>query len=134
MIFVWEGAVASLPGGHAVKILEDFKRRMGLFDAAVSYWQVHPNALSWMWTILARTEFRIDLCVTSRQPQFAAAVARKSERENWPIRYVFAESAEVLGRRLPQMPDVERVIYALDSQRWAFGPRGIHVPTAGQVV
>lgn len=124
LIFIWEGAVASLPDKRSTYLLEHIKRRMGLFDEAVGHWEVHPWGLAAMWSLLARTQLRIDLCVTSRQPEFAQAVARKAERENWPVRYVFSETAQDLGRRLATMPDVKRVYYGLPEQRFAFGPHG----------
>jgi hypothetical protein len=126
-IFIWEGAVASLPAGRVVRDLEWIKRRMGLFDAAVKYWEVHSWCLATMWSLMARTDRRIDLCVTTRQPEFAKAVGRRAERENWPVRYVFCESPQGLGRLLPQMPDVDLVYYGLEEQRWAYGPSGYHI-------
>ena len=107
---------------------------MSLFEEAIGYWRIDGKALAWMWAILARTDFRIDLCVTSRETEFARALAHMIERENWPVRYVFAEAPDILGRRLALMRDIERVIYGLDEHRWAFGPHGLHISSAAQVV
>jgi hypothetical protein len=128
-IFIWEGAVATLPGGRVIRDLEWIKRRMGLFDQAVRYWQLNGPTINQMWSMLATTGMRIDVCVTSRQPEFAMAVARLMERQNLPARYVFSETAAGLGRKLPTMPDVWRVYYGLEEQRWAFGPHGVGVAT-----
>lgn len=126
IIFVWEG-VATLPDSYTVQILERYKRRLHLWDQALGYWEINGWALNLMWTLLVRTDFRIDMAVTTRQPEFAQAVARKCEAENWPVRFVFAESAPKLGRRLASMPDVERVYYGLPEQRWAYGPHGYFI-------
>jgi hypothetical protein len=127
VIFVWEGAVATLPDYPVVVSIERFKRRLRRWDQALGYWEINRWALNLMWSLLARTDFRIDLAVTTRQPEFAQAVARKCEAENWPVRYVFAEEAPKLGRLLVSMPDVERVYYGLEEQRWAFGPHGYFI-------
>jgi hypothetical protein len=127
MIFIWEGTVAHLPEGRAIHSLEWIARRSGLFDKAVSYWRVHERTLAWMWTIFARTEHRIDVCVTTRQPEFAMAVARLMEHGNLPVRYVFAQSPAGLGRMLPSMADVSHVYYGLEEQRWAYGPHGVFI-------
>lgn len=135
MIFIWEGAVASLPDGKTIRLWEKVKGNTGMWDAAVGYWKVNKQALAWMWTILARTEFRIDICVTTRPAPFGRAVAQKCERENWPVRHVFCQPAHELGRRLPTLPDVERVVYGLEDQRWAYGPRGLMLSReTGQLV
>lgn len=135
MIFIWEGAVATLPEGYTIQMLERYKRRLHLWDQAVDYWQISEYAIKWMWTVWVRSSFRVDICVTTRQPEFAQAVARKCERRNWPVRYVFSESAQTLGRNLPTMPDVERVCYGLEEQRWSFGPQGYRLTRhSGQLV
>lgn len=133
-IFVWEGAVASLPDSRPIRALEWVDRHAGQWRMAVDRWQVNPLALKWMWSIMVRTPFRIDLMVTSRPPRFAKALAAKIEMENWPVRYVFATPADVLGRQLPTMFDVERVVYALEEHRWSFGPQGMSLPESGQLV
>jgi hypothetical protein len=101
----------------------------------VDYWEIHDAALAVMWSFFQRTPLRLDLAVTTREPGFARAVASLSEQSNWPIRYVFAVSATVLGRKLPQMADVDRVYYGLTEQRFAYGPHGVFLnPHAGQIV
>jgi hypothetical protein len=127
MVFIWEGTVASLPDLYAVQTMERYKRRLRRYDAAVDYWEIHRWALNLMWSIMVRTEFRIDVCVTTREPDFARAVARRTEQENWPVRYVFARSAPDLGRQLASMPDVERVYYGLEEQQFTYGPHGFFV-------
>jgi hypothetical protein len=135
MIFIWEGAVASLPGTRTVRALEKVHRNLGDWGGAVGYWQVNDYGLKWMWAILVRTDFRIDICITTRPPGFGQAVARKCEQENWPVRHVFCCSAPELGRRLSTMPDVERVVYGLEEQRWAYGPQGLLLSRdSGQLV
>jgi hypothetical protein len=127
VIFIWEGAVASLPDYAVVKGLEYSKRHLHLWDQAVDYWQIHRWALNLMWSLLVRTDYRIDMCVTARPVEFAKAVARKCEQENWPVRYVFAQSAPNLGRQLASMADVERVYYGLAEQQFAYGPHGFFI-------
>lgn len=135
MIFIWEGAVATLPEGRTVRAMEKVHGNLGDWSGAVNYWQINEYALKWMWAVLSRTDFRIDLCVTTRPPAFAEALARKCDQENWPVRFIFAQSAPELGRRLTSMADVERVIYGLEEQRWAFGPHGFRLtPESGQLV
>jgi hypothetical protein len=135
MIFIWEGAVATLPDGDVIQRIEKVALTTKRWDRAVNYWNVNEHALKWMWAILARTDFRIDVCVTTRPSGFARAVARRSEQENWPVRYVFAEPADLLGRRLSSMADVERVVYGLEEQRWAYGPHGLFLSRdSGQIV
>jgi hypothetical protein len=135
MIFVWEGTVATLPDNAGIRTLEYLARRGGQWRTAVGYWKVNQYGLKWMWSVLERSTLRIDICVTTRPPGFAEAVARKCEQENWPVGYVFAEAAPELGRRLATMPDVERVVYALEEQRWAYGPHGYRLtPDSGQLV
>lgn len=134
IIFIWEGAVADLPDAYTVKVLERYKGRLHLWDQAVGYWKIHIPALQAMWQIMVRTDLRIDMCVTTRPPEFAQALSRKVTEENWPIRYVFCESPHGLGRKLPAMPDVERVYYGVEEQRWAYGPHGVFFdPHAGQI-
>ena len=125
VLFVWEGAVARLPDRRAVQSLEWVKRRAGLYDAAVGYWEPIPRALNLMWSFLARTPYRVDVVVTTRPPEFAEAVERLCDKENWPVYKVHCTSAEKLGRGLVGMPDVYRVYYGLEEQRWAFGPHGV---------
>jgi hypothetical protein len=91
---------------------------------AVDYWKVRYHALALMWTLWQRTTWRIDLCVTTRSAPFTRALTRKVNDENWPIHFVWNEPAVNLGRRLAVMPDVERVYYGLEEQRFAFGPNG----------
>ena len=134
MIWIWEGAVASLPDKKAVRTWEKVKCNVGLWDQAVSYWEVSERGLAWMWAVLARTDYRVDVCVTTRPEGFAQAVAKRVEKENWPVRYVFARTAPELGKGLSTMPDVERVIYGLEEQRWAFGPQGYLLSQPGQLV
>jgi hypothetical protein len=135
VIFVWEGAVASLPDNRATHALEAIKRRMALWNAAVRYWEINPMAVAAMWQIHERTTLRIDLAVTSRGPNFAIAVAKLIQDRNWPVRSIFCETPDSLGRMLPQMPDVDRVYYGMDEHRWALGPRGMFFdPRGGQIV
>lgn len=135
MIFVWEGAVASLPDHRLVRQLEWVDRHTGSWDRALTRWQIHEFGLKWMWTMLVRTDFRLDMVVTTRPPEFAKALARKVEEENWPIRFVSSMPADVLGRRLASMYDVERVIYGLEEQQWVYGTHGLLLnKTTGQVV
>lgn len=124
-IFIWEGTVAHLPDRPMVRNLEWSKRRLHLWDQAVGYWVLHDIAIKWMWTLLVRTDIRTDVCVTSRSDDFAQAVARRLERDGLPVRYVFADSPNSLGRRLPVMPDVDRVYFGLEHQRWAYGHKGV---------
>jgi hypothetical protein len=133
-IFVWEGTVASLPDSRAVRALEWVDCHAGQWRMAVDRWKVDPLALKWMWSIMVRSPFRIDMVVTSRPPRFAKALTAKIEMENWPVRYVFATSADALGRQLPAMPDVERVVYGLEEHRWCFGPQGLSLSHAGQLI
>jgi hypothetical protein len=134
IIFIWEGAVAELPENRMVRALEATDRRLGRWDQAVHHWDINSFCLQWMWSIMARTEMRMDIVVTTRVPAFGKAVARLIERNNWPVRYVTAMSAQKLGRQLPTMPDVDRVYYRRDDQRWAFGSRGVLFPDIGQIV
>jgi hypothetical protein len=127
MIFIWEGAVASLPDRWVVQTMESAKRAVKAWDQALGYWEVHPWALNLMWSLLVRTTHRIDICVTTRPVEFAQALARRCEQENWPVRYVFAEAASALGRRLVAMPDVVRVYYGLEEQQFSYGPHGFFV-------
>lgn len=135
VIFIWEGALAHLPDQPGPKTLEAVYRKTGRYDRAVGFWEVHEHGLAVMWTLFQRTPLRIDLAVTTRESGFARAVADLSDHENWPVRYVFAVAAAVLGRRLPQMPDVERVFYGVADQRFAYGPHGFFLDVhAGQIV
>lgn len=124
VIFIWEGAVARLPDHQMVRTWERVKCNLGLYGQALGYWEVSERGLNMMWTLLARTQYRIDLCVTTRPEGFAQAVAKRVENENWPVRYVFQSAPQDLGRRLPSMPDVDRIYFGLDEQRWAYGPHG----------
>jgi hypothetical protein len=126
-IFIWEGAVAVLPDDRMVRAWERVKCNLSLYDQAVGYWQIQGRILSFMWTLMARTDLRIDMCVTTRGTGFARAVANKAEHQNWPVRYVFAEEAPQLGRNLAYRPDVKRIYYGLEEQRFAFGPHGYHI-------
>lgn len=114
--------------------MEYAKRRMRLWDAALNYWVLNEDALKTMWSLLARTDMRIDMVVTTRPAGFARALAQRCERENWPVRYVFAQEAAHLGRLLPTMADVDRVYYGLVEQRWCYGPHGVFFsPSIGQI-
>jgi hypothetical protein len=126
IIFIWEGAVAQLPKKRGVQTMESLKRSMKVWDQAVSYWQINDQAINAAWSLLNTADLRMDIAVTSRPPEFAEAVARLVERQNLPFRYVFSESAQSLGRRLPSMPDVVRVYYGDVDQRWAYGPHGFY--------
>ena len=134
IIFIWEGTVAELPEKRAVKAMESVKAKLGLWDQALAYWDISEVTVKWMWAILSRTNLRIDVCVTTRPPAFAEALSRFSEQNNWPIRYIFARPVGELGRLLPSMPDVDRVYYGRENQRWALGPKAVFFPQAGQIV
>jgi hypothetical protein len=134
IIFIWEGAVAELPEKRAVKTMESLKGRLNLWDQALEYWDINEVTIKWMWAVLSRTNLRVDVCVTTRPAPFARAFARLCEHNNWPIRYVFAQSPRDLGRALPTMPDVDRVYYGRENQRWALGPKAVFFPQPGQIV
>jgi hypothetical protein len=135
VIFVWEGAVASLPDDRGSRALEAVQRRLGRFDAAVRHWDIHDLAVRTIWQIHQRSTLRIDMAVTSRGPSFGLAVARLCQERNWPVRAIFCETPSSLGRMLPNMPDVDRVYYGDPDHRWALGPRGAFFnPGAGQIV
>lgn len=135
VIFVWEGAVASLPENRTTRSLEAIKRRMARWDAAVRCWEINTMAIAAMWQIHERTLLRIDMAVTSRGPNFALAVAKLIQERNWPVRAIFCETPDALGRMLPNMPDVDRVYYGVPEHRWALGPRGTFFdPLGGQIV
>jgi hypothetical protein len=127
VIFIWEGAVASLPDRYTVRMLERYKERLTLHDQALGYWQVSGRSLGLMWTLFARTFYRIDICVTSRGPGFTQAVSKKILQENWPVEYVYCAQAEDLGRSLAHAPDIARIYYGLEDHRWIFGPHGYHI-------
>lgn len=135
VIFIWEGVVAHLPDQYVIKTLERYKGRLGLCHQALSYWQVNDLAVQAMWSIHQRSPMRIDLCVTSRGELFTKAVGQLATERNWPVRYVFCEAPEALGRLLPTMPDVDRVYYGLEGQRYAYGPQGVFFDArAGQII
>lgn len=135
VIFVWEGAVATLPDSRVVQTLESLDRRMGSYGRAVNRWEIHHLALRSMWEIFSRSFLRIDMVVTTRGEGFARAVSRKAQRDNWPVEYIFSETPQALGRLLPSMPDVNRVYYGLEEQRWSYGPRGVFLdPKGGQII
>ena len=134
IIFIWEGAVANLPDKRAVQAMETVKCRVKLWDQAVDYWEISEKAVGWMWSIWMRSDMRIDLCVTTRPEPFAKAVTRLVELRNWPVRYVFAAAPADLGRLLPTMPDVDRVFYGLEYQRYAYGPKGQFFDGVGQII
>jgi hypothetical protein len=127
IIFIWEGTIAILPDSRTIRLLEDIKRRMALWDAAVGYWEIQERTVALMWSLFQRTDMRLDVCLTTRGPNFALAVARWIERRNLPVRYVYSETPSDLGRMLPQMPDVDRVYYGVEEQRWSYGPRGYYL-------
>ena len=127
VIFIWEGAVASLPDHRMVRAWERVNCNLGRWDQAVGYWKPHQWCLALMWSLLQRTNWRIDMCVTSRGPSFTKALSARVTQENWPVRYVFQSTPQDLGRRLPQMPDVVRIYYGLEEQRFAFGPNGFFI-------
>jgi hypothetical protein len=124
VIFVWEGTLAHLPKGSGPGAVESVCRKIGRYERAVSYWKIHDTNVAVVWTLFQRTDYRIDLVVTTREDGFAKAVGDLSLRNGWPFRYVFATPAPVLGRRLPYMADVDRVFYGLEEQRFHFGPHG----------
>jgi hypothetical protein len=133
IIVIWEGALAELPDKRAVRAMEMIRVKTKLWGAAMDCWVINEFALKWLWSMLSRSPYRIDMAVTTRPAGFAKAVAERSERNNWPIRYIFAQSAQDLGRMLPTMPDVDRVYYGREDQRWAYGPHGIFLPNIGSV-
>ena len=135
VIFVWEGTLAHLPDGPGPGAVESMCRKLGRYERAVGYWKIHDSTVAVIWTLFQRTPFRIDLAVTTREDRFAKAVADLSDRNGWPIRYVFAMTAPALGRRLPYMADVECVYYGLAEQRFNFGPHGYFLDThhVGQI-
>jgi len=105
------------------------------WEKAVSYWKLNEFGVKWMWAIHERSMMRIDICVTTRSGNFAHAVSRMCERENWPVSYLTALPAHELGRRLATMPDVDRVVYGREDQRWAYGPHGyLLTPESRQLV
>jgi len=85
---------------------------------------VQDRALALMWSLNQRTPWRIDLVVTTRGPAFTKALSEKVTQENWPVRYVTYDTPQSLGRALSYMPDVQRVYYGLEEQRFAYGPHG----------
>jgi hypothetical protein len=127
VVFIWEGGVATLPDRYTVRVLERYKERLGLHDQALGYWKVSERSLSLMWTLFARTFYRIDICVTSRGPGFTEALSKKILQENWPVEFVYHLSATDLGRSLAHAPDIRRVYYGLEGQRWFFGPNGYFI-------
>ena len=122
VIFIWEGAVAALPDHKMVRAWERVCCNLARWDQAVGYWKAHTWALALMWSLNQRTPWRIDICVTSRGPSLTKALSARVTQENWPVRYVFCEPD--LGRKLAQMPDVERVFYGIEEQRFQYGPQG----------
>lgn len=134
VIFIWEGAVATLPDTYTVRMLERYKGRLHLYDQALSYWKVQGHSIALMWSLLARTFYRIDVCVTTRGSDFTQALSRKVLQENWPVEYVYNLSANDLGRSLAHAPDIKRIYYGLDQHRWIFGPHGYHlIPGQGTI-
>lgn len=127
VIFVWEGAVASLPDHRSVQAMEWLACRTGQHSQALKYWKVSGKSLGFMWTLFSRTFFRIDVCVTSRGAGFTKALSKKITQENWPVEYVYHAETNTLGRSLAHSPDVWRVYYGLEGQRWAFGPQGYFI-------
>jgi hypothetical protein len=132
-IWVWEGAVAHLPvERRAIQHRERIARRLHHWDQAVDYWRIHDLIIAQWWTIHATLPVRNDIAVTTREREFAMAVAEMCERENLPIRYVFSTEPHVLGHKLVHMPDVVNVFYGLPNQQFVFGPKGYHVPWGGE--
>ena len=131
-IWIWEGAVAHLPiERRAVQMKEKLARRTHQWDVAVELWKVHELVIAQWWSLLSTSPVRSDIAVTTREPAFAKAVATMIERENLPVRYVFAAEAHVLGHKLTYMPDVVNVFYSLPVHQFVFGPKGYHVHLGG---
>jgi hypothetical protein len=123
-IWIWEDAVAHLPTERrAILYRERVARRIHRWDEAVSCWRLHEKTIAFWWSAPAMA-LRNDIAVTTREPGFAQAVAEYMERENLPIRYVFAIEPHVLGRKLVHMPDVVRVFYGSHTQQFVYGPKG----------
>lgn len=112
--------------------LERLLRRLHRWDESVALWQVYEAMANQVWYLRIHANYLCDLVITTREKNFAMAVARRMETENIPIRHVFAMDPIKLGQRLPYMPDVVRVFYSLESQRYAYGPRGYCVPKEGK--
>jgi hypothetical protein len=129
VIFIWEGAFAAPPSSH---LTESLLRKTHRWDSAVGLWEIHPVMVGQVWYLRNHTPYLVDLAVTTRESGFTRSVAKLVERENIPIRYVFRIEPEKLGQRLPYMPDVVRVFWGLESQRWVFGPKGYGVPPDGK--
>ena len=126
-IIVWEGAMAELPTkGTAVVARERILRRFHAWDEAVAMWKIHDLMANQIWDLI-RVGYRCDVVVTTREKQFARAVSREIERLNIPVSYVWAQTADSLGRELMYRPDVERVFYGLEYQRYSYGPKGFCV-------
>jgi hypothetical protein len=132
-IWIWEGCCAHLPvERRAIQMKEKMARRTHQWDTAVELWKIHEPVVAQWWTLLSTSPVRSDIAVTTREPAFAKAVAGMIERENLPVRYVFAVEAHVLGHKLTYMPDVVNVFYSLPNQQFVFGPKGYHVPWGGE--
>ena len=127
VIFIWEGGVATLPDTYTVRMLERYKERLTLHEQALGYWKVSGRSINFMWTLLSRTFYRIDVCVTSRGAGFTQALSQKILQENWPVEYVYHAKATDLGRSLAHAPDIKRVYYGLEQHRWIFGPHGYRI-------
>ena len=129
-LWVLEGAVAYLPAGAPMHVREQVLRRRNKWDQAAGMWVIHTAIVTVMWQ-LWRAGYRSDVIVTTREQEFAQAMAERFTIEGSPVRYVSAMPAEILGRRLAPQPDVVRVFYGLERQSFAYGPKGYHVPFGG---
>jgi hypothetical protein len=128
-IWIWEGAVAHLPvERRVIRQREQLARRLHHWDQAVDFWRIHELVIAQWWTLLSTSPIRSDIAITTREPDFAKAVADHIERENLPVRYVFATEPHVLGHKLTYMPDVVHVFWSLPTHQFVFGPKGYHVP------
>lgn len=132
LLFIWEGTLGVLPPSAEVR--ERLFTRLKWWEKAAGLWAINPAAVTRIWDLWNRYDFRCDLVVTTRPEAFAKALENRLEHEDTPVRHVTAMDPGVLARKLVYMPDVTWVIFGDPAQQFTYGSKGRFMPHDGKLL
>jgi hypothetical protein len=131
IVVVWENALGYLPEDRRDQWRE--LSRAGDWDAVARLFVLDQLMLRKITDLTYRFSVSIDIVTYCGPEAFAEALARLLDRENVPVRIVFASQPERMARATSFEPDIMAVYDANPEHALVYGRKGVHLTSFRQL-
>ena len=128
---VFENALGYLPDSARPQWRKLARR--GKWDDAARLFELDALMMRQVARLTHLSSMSIDVVTYCGPADFAAALARRFDEENLPVRRVFSSTAERMARTTSYEPDIVAVYDANPGHAMAYGRKGVHLEHFSQL-